>query len=145
MPTPLQKFLIAPLKSGMQTNVKPWLIADDAYSILRNAYTWRGRVKKRVGGRVMNQGVPPAVQQQFTRLRINVGTTDFLGNAAGNVPGVTFAVGQMFSIGPDYYTVNTAGNPSPLLATNPATAGTYSTNTGAFTFTGAVPINSPST
>src|SRR6266567_3178761 len=134
MPTPLQKFLIAPLKSGYQTNVKPWLISNDAYQLLRNAYTWRGRVKKRVGARVMKQSVPISQQQQFTRFRLQVGTTDAFGNAAGIVPGIVFAVGQMFSIANDYFTVDVAGNPAPMLATNPVTAGTYSTVTGAFTF-----------
>lgn len=142
MPTPLQKFLIAPLKSGYQTNVRPWLIADDAYELLRNAYTWRGRVKKRVGGRVMDQSQPIPLQQQFTRLRLRVGTTDAFGNAAGNIPnpGAAPAIGQMFTIGDDYFTVNALGNPAPLLATNPATAGTFDTTTGAFTFGNAAPL-----
>lgn len=135
MPTPLQKFLIAPLKSGQQSNVKPWLIANDAYESLRNAYTWRGRVKKRVGARVMDQSKPIPLQQQFTRLRIRIDTTDAGGNAAGIVPGVVFAIGQMFSIGDDYYTVNALGNPAPLLSTDPLSFGnTYDTTTGAYTF-----------
>ncbi|MGJ0429581.1 hypothetical protein [Methylobacter sp.] len=140
MPAPLQKFLIAPLKSGQQNNVKPWLIANDAYESLRNAYTWRGRVKKRVGARVMDQSKPLPLQQQFTRLRLQVDTTDLFGNAAGVVPGTVFAVGQMFSIGDDYFTVNVAGNPAPLLSTNPAAAGTYDTTTGAYTFLNANPL-----
>ena len=146
MPTPLQKFLIAPLKSGYQTNVKPWLIADDAYAILRNAYTWRGRVKKRIGGRVLNQGVPPAVQQQFTRFRVQVGTLDGFGDLTafvprtGIVPNVTPAIGQMFSIGDDFYTVNALGNPALLLKSNPlTTTATFDTTTGQFVFVNASP------
>ena len=141
MVTPLQKFLIAPLTQGQQSNIKPWLISNDAYQFLRNAYTWRGRVKKRVGAVVMDQSKPIDEQQQFTRLRVNVGTTDGFGNAAGNTPvGVTPAIGQMFSIGDDYYTVNALGNPADLLVTNPATAGTYNTTTRAYSF-GAATIN----
>lgn len=142
MPNPLQKFLIAPLKSGYQTNVKPWLISDDAYQILRNAYTWRGRVKKRVGAQVMDQSRPVNLQQQFTRLRLALPATNNVGNAVGNIPnpGAAPAIGQMFSIGPDYFTVNALGNPAPLLVTNPATAGTFDTTTGAYTFTGATPL-----
>ena len=139
MPTPLQRFLIAPLKSGEQNNIKPWLIADDAYEVLRNAYTWRGRVKKRVGAWVMDQGKPEDEQQQFTRLRILINTTDpITGNAAGTVPGTIFSIGQMFSIGADTFTVNQFGTPSNLLfAPGAAIVATYDTTTGAYVFTGA--------
>ncbi len=142
MPTPLQKFLIAPLKSGQQNNVKPWLIANDAYESLRNAYTWRGRVKKRVGARVMDQSQPIPLQQQFTRLRIRIDTTDDAGDSVSvlPVPGTVFAIGQMFSIGPDYFTVESLGTPSLLLATNPASDGTFNTTTGTFAFIGATPL-----
>lgn len=142
MPSPLQKFLIAPLKSGQQTNLKPWLITNDAYESLRNAYTWRGRVKKRFGARVMDQGPDEEFQQQYTRLRLVVGTTDAFGNAVGNIPapGAAPAIGQMFTIGDDYFTVNALGNPTPLLATNPATGGTLDTTTGAFSFGAAAAL-----
>lgn len=136
-----QNFLIAPLKSGIQTNRKPWLIADDAYQLLRNVYTWRGRVKKRWGARVLDQAHPVELQQQFTRLRINVGTTNNIGGAvgfAGN--GTVRGIGQMFSIGNDYYTVDTLGTPSLLLSTNALAAGTYNTTTGAYSFVGATPL-----
>ena len=139
MAVPLQRFLIAPLVSGQQTNVKPWLIANDAYESLRNSYIWRGRLKKRFGGRVMDQSQPIARQQQFTRLRINVGTTNGAGGLIGFVPGAIFKVGQMFSIGTVYYTVNALGNPAPLLSTNPASAFTYDTTLGTFTVLNAAP------
>ncbi len=135
MPIPLQKFLIAPLKSGYQTNVKPWLIADDAYELLRNVYTWRGRVKKRVGAQVMDPSKPSQERQQFTRLRILVATTDINGDASGTVPGTIFAIGQMFSIGANTFIVNVLGNPADLL-TDPLSAlvNTFDTTTGAFNF-----------
>lgn len=155
MPTPLQKFLIAPLKSGYQSNVKPWLIANDAYQILRNAYTWRGRVKKRVGARVMKQSVPINQQQQFTRFRLQVATTDpITGDATGFVPRTGFvpnatpAIGQMFSIGNDYFTVDTLGAPADLLSTNLGVlVHTYDTTSGfatsgQFIFNNATP-NAP--
>lgn len=36
------RFLIAPMQSGLQTNLRPWLIQDDAFSQLNNAYLFRG-------------------------------------------------------------------------------------------------------
>ncbi len=137
---PLQSFLIAPLKSGVQTNKKPWLIADDAYELLRNVYCWRGRVKKRFGARVMDQSVTVNRQQELTRLRVKVGTTDALGDAIGFVPGNIFAIGQMFSIGSIYFTVNELGAPAALLSTNSLMVGTYNTVLGTYTFLNSVPL-----
>ncbi len=137
----LQKFLIAPLKSGQETNLKPWLIADDAYEELRNMYTWRGRVKKRFGARVMQQSSPENLQQQFTRLRMQLDPTDGAGNAASNVPGAVYKIGQMFSIGADVYTVVALGNPGVMITTSgTATVFTYDTTTGAYVFMGAAAL-----
>lgn len=44
-----QPLLIAPFQSGLQRYFKPFLIGDDAFEELSNAYTWRGVVKKRDG------------------------------------------------------------------------------------------------
>ena len=138
-----QKFLIAPPKSGQQTNLKPFLIADDAYEELRNMLVWRGRVKKRFGARVMDQGASVPQQQQLTRLRIKVDTTDGAGNStpALVVPGTVFKIGQMFSIGADVYTVVVLGNPGVMLSTSgTATTFTYDTTTGAFVFANAAAL-----
>ena len=134
-----QRFLIAPLKSGQQTNLKPWLIADDAYEELRNMYTWRGRLKKRFGARTMDQAAPEDQQQRFTRLRISVDVTNNAGNStpALQVPGAVHKIGQMFSIGTKYYIVNVLGNPAPLLQDGTTAVATYDTTTGAYVFAGA--------
>src|SRR5215469_4150043 len=43
----LQSVLIAGNMKGLQTNVKPWLLPDEAFQYLYNAYVFRDRVKKR--------------------------------------------------------------------------------------------------
>ena len=50
---PMDKFFIAPYdkNSGLNTAVRPWLIPDEAFADLTNAYQFRGRVRKRFGGR----------------------------------------------------------------------------------------------
>lgn len=135
----IDRFMIAPINIGLQTDVRPWLIPDDAFSSLLNAYIFRGRVRKRFGSYLMNTGVDASIAQLYSRLRINIGTTNGAGTAAGNVPGAQFHVGQMFSIDTQIYTVNVAGTPAAMLNTG-AGAATYNTNTGAYTFAGA-PIN----
>lgn len=127
---PTDKFLIAPLKSGAQDNVKPWLIMTDAFSLMRNLYTWRGSVKKRFGSRVMNGSQDPPFDQLFTRLRVNIGTTDGNGDFNNFAPGAIFAVGQMFSCGDELFTVNATGTPAAMLATGASTVHTFDTTTG---------------
>lgn len=120
--------------SGLQTNVKPFLIPDNAFAELENMYISRGRVRKRLGSVWMGQS------QLHTRLRYLVTTTDEYGDATSTAPGTIFAIGQMFSIGEDTFTVTTLGTPVSLLSTNPIASMTYNTTTGAIVVSGADPL-----
>ena len=122
------KFLVAPINSGLITNTKSWQIMDDAFELLENAYVFRGRVRKRFGSTLM--GTTPLA----SRLRVNIGTTDgTTGNlTATNLPG-NLAIGQSFSAGSVIFTVYQLGNP----------AATYTTDA---TITGSVNnVSSPNT
>jgi hypothetical protein len=138
------RFMVAPIEVGTQTNLKPWLIADDAFQTLENAYLFRGRIRKRFGSYLMNQVVGDNVAQLYSRLRINIGTTaavtgNFSGfvplDATSGLPIATPSVGQLFSVGSTIFTVNALGLPAVLLTTGAATA-TYNTTTGAIVITG---------
>jgi hypothetical protein len=114
------RFLIAPLNTGLQTDLKPWLIMDDAYTTLQNAYVFRGRVRKRFGGSLMGNTKNP----QLSRLRIQIGVTVNGGDFTGNVraltanPTLPISVGQMFSIGNQLFTiVSNSMAPAPMLNT----------------------------
>jgi hypothetical protein len=107
---PMDRFLIAPFKTGQQQDVRPWLILDDAFQELNNAYVFRGRVRKRPGSSVMNTSVPLSIQQLYTRLRVGLGTTDADGDASSSAPGYIYQPGQMFSIGDAIFTVKATGN-----------------------------------
>ena len=124
------RFFIAPYDkdSGLRSNYKPFLIPDQAFSSLDNAYVFRGRVRKRFGSRWLSN------DQTGTRLRLIIGQN----------PGDTFtfdvttlqivpAVGQMFSIGTNIYTVAQTGN---LLVNGVATVATYDLGTGIVTIDG---------
>ena len=116
------KFFIAPYdtESGLQNNVRPWLIPDTAFAECNNAYVWRGRVRKRFGSRWLD-----ATTSLSSRLRVQIGTTSGLGFFAGTVPVTTIgpnnfpivtpAVGQLFSIGTEVFTVNVIGGTVNLL------------------------------
>ncbi len=132
------RFLIAPLNTGLETDLKSWLIPDDAFAELQNAYVFRGRVRKRFGSRFMGTGwSSPQTEPLFSRLRIDLGNTDGSGDASGTVPGNIFKLGQMFSVGTTIFTVNngTAGIQN-MLSTGTAT-GTYDVSDGAYAITGA--------
>jgi len=137
---PSDKFFIAPYDqdSGLQTDVKPWLISDQAFSELNNVYVFRGRVRKRFGSRWIGD------TQLSSRLGVNLGNTDGSGNFAGSTPQsggsplVTPAIGQTFSVGTALFTVVATGNPANMLR-NDGVVGTatFDTTTGAVVIHGA--------
>lgn len=133
------RFFIAPYdeKSGLQTNYKPWLIPDEAFSELDNAYVFRGRVRKRFGSRWLGDS------SLVSRLAIDVGTITG-GAISGNVrtinadAGMPTSIGQSFSIGDIIFTVfNTASGPQQMLRSdNVASTATYDLTTSDFNITG---------
>ena len=132
---PAQRFLIAPYdqKSGLTRNSRPWIIPDNAFASLTNAYVFRGRVRKRIGTRYMSQD-----SSLLSRLRMQVATITSQA-ASGTVPAAAGAVGQAFSIGENIFTVNVTGTPANLLIDGTATTATFDTSSGAFVFNG-VPV-----
>jgi len=136
------RFLIAAFQDGWRSDLKPWLIPDEAFAELNNAYVFRGRIRKRFGSELMGYGYSSSqTQQLFSRLRINIDTTDGSGDTSGTVPGNIFGIGQLFSIGDSIYTVYQTGTPAAMLSTDGTTIiASYNTSTGAYNFVGA-PIN----
>lgn len=138
------RFFIAPYDedSGLQTNLKPWLIPDQAFSELNNAYVFRGRVRKRFGSRWTGDS------QFSSRLGINLGTITG-GAFSGNVrtinldSGMPTAVGQSFSIGTVVFTVvNPASGPQQMLRTdNVVATATYDLSNSNVVISGVVAPN----
>lgn len=136
---PYDRFMIAPLNTGLQNDLKPWLIPEDAFETLNNAYVFRGRIRKRFGSRLMNGATPLTTQQLTSRLRINIGTTDGAGNFGPFVvPGTVWKIGQLFSVSTGMFTVFQANG--AMLATTGS--GTFNTATGTVTITGAAALTS---
>lgn len=128
----IKSYLISSFDIGQKNDIEPWLLPEQAFESLEDAYVWRGRVKKRwgyslIGGTDLN-----------SRLRIDLGNTDANGDFSGTVPGNVFQVGQSFSVGSDIFTVSVTGSapPGTMLSTG-AGSGTYNTTTGAVVITGA--------
>lgn len=131
---PFNTFFIGPLNTGLQNDVRPWLIPDDAFSRLTNAFLYRGRVRKRPGSRLLNGSVAGDVAPLYSRLRLQVGTTDGMGDFGPAVmPGAIGKIGQLFSVGDTQFTVYQANGAT--YTTGMATA-TYNTATRTLTITG---------
>ena len=128
---PLKSYLIGPFESGIINAVQPWLLPEDAFQFLEDAYVWRGRVRKRFGYSLI--GETPLE----SRLRINIGTTDGSGNISTAVPGNVYAIGQGFSIGTEIFTVVVLGTPGNMITTGAATTATYDTSNGNVVINGA--------
>jgi len=78
----MPNLFIGPYKSGLERDVEPWLLPEDAFPTIEDAYVWRGRVRKKPGvkfiGRLQRAGataVPHALA--------NVATGDATYAAAG--------------------------------------------------------------
>lgn len=74
----LQQIYISGSKSGLLNNVKPFLIPEDAFSTLENAYVWRDRVKKREGIKLVGRLRRVLIAQAL-------GNTDGAGDFSGNI------------------------------------------------------------
>lgn len=124
------RFLIAPFEAGLQTDVRPWLLPDNAFSVLQNAYVFRGRTRKRPGAELQNTAVPVGVRQLYSRLAIRLGTTDIATGALpvtaipGNLAkvGMTFSVGFGAAVSAQTITVTALGAPATFI-TNTTLAG----------------------
>jgi hypothetical protein len=114
------RFFIAPYdaNSGLRTDVKPWLIPDEAFSIMKNAYVFRGRVRKRFGTRYTNNQSNPTLSQLRHLLVGAFGGVNTVVTTPSNL-----VVGQTFSVNNVLYTITTITPPGfgdVLLKSNPA-------------------------
>src|SRR5512143_845577 len=72
----LQPVYIGSYVEGLQTDKKPFLLSNEAFSVLENAYVWRERVKKREGiellGRLRRRFTAQALTVPVTGVQFNI-------------------------------------------------------------------------
>jgi hypothetical protein len=122
----VDRFLIANTRIGMEKDLEPFLLPNDAYPDLEDCYLFRGRVKKRDGYRLLG------------RLNRQIGTTDGTGHASITLQNIPLNSGiSSFIVGAEFFQDGGAGG--TLLTNGPGSAN-LNLASGLLTITGA-PIN----
>jgi hypothetical protein len=120
-----EKLVIGPINKGLKLDREPFVIDNDSFPTLINAYQWRGRIKRKRG------------TTQLTRLQRFLGSTDGSGNLTVTISPQPILSGlASFTVGTDVFT--DPGGASPVtLITNSSGSATLNRSTGVLSITGS--------
>jgi hypothetical protein len=123
----MEKIVVGPFNRGLRNDRTPFVIDNDSFPVLINAYQWRGRVKRKRG------------TSKLTRLKRFLGNTDGSGGLVVTILPIPIPDGRSsFVIGSDVFT-DPGGASSVNLITNSAGTGTLDRATGVLTIVGSQP------
>lgn len=125
-----QPLKITGMSTGLVQQRENFLLPDDAYPILQNAYVWREKIIRKSGFQLLG------------RLQRNIGTTDGSGNASITISPLPIQTGiASFSVRTNLFNdPGTTPNPATqtLITSGPGTA-TLNRITGVLTIAGSIP------
>jgi hypothetical protein len=132
-----EKIIVGPINKGLRTDREPFIIDNDSFPTLVNAYQWRGRVKRKRGtsllgrlNRFFNSTQPSStgivVNPTFTITFDGAGNANLLGPYTNSIP-VSFSLQANAAIVPGSVTI--VGSIGPVTYTDPTEDG-YLTPTG---------------
>ena len=125
-----EKLVVGPINKGLRTDREPFVIDNDSFPVLQNAYQWRGRVLRKRGTEPLGQ------------LQRYLGTTNGSGALTVTILPTPITSGiSSFTIGTTILTDPGGASPVTLLS-NSAASATLNRATGVLAITGA-PISTP--
>ena len=136
----VQKIVVGPITKGLRNDVTPFVIDNDSFPILINAYQWRGRVKRKRGTSLLGR-----LTRYFNSNSTSYSSTATINLVAGAANILTgFSLQTNGNIVPGSVTItditsgNTYTDPSMdgTLVGAPAGSGTINYATGAITISG---------
>lgn len=142
-----QKIVVGPVNRGLRNDRTPFVIDNDSFPQLINAYQWRGRVKRKRGTSLLGR-----LQRFFNSLSAsyNPGSTtitlgnDGSGNGTGNLltgfttlqTNASLVPGSIIIVDTTTATTYTDPLSNGVLVGTPTGSGTINYSTGAFVITG---------
>jgi len=115
------KLIVGPIDKGYTTNRLAFNIDNDAFPVLKNAYQWRGRIKRKRGTEFLNR-LTRYINSIISAYATSVSTITLNGSGEGNL--ITgFGLQTNSSIVPGSVTITA---PGPTLYTDPDMDGTLS-------------------
>lgn len=137
----MDKFLIGPFTKGLNRDIVPFLLPEDAFTRLTNMRIYQNRIIRKPAFTLLNDADPYGLK---SRLKVLIGTTDAV---TGNFPinpivvGAVGAIGQQFSVGNAIFTVTQVNGAMDVTNGGGAT-GTFNTVTTGLSIIGATPNTS---
>ena len=120
-----EKLVVGPINKGLKTDRTAFVIDNDSFPTLVNAYQWRGRIKRKRGTSLLG------------RLKRYLGTTDGSGNLAVTISPTPISTGiTSYVVGSNIFTDPGGTSPVNLTSNGPGTA-TLNRSTGVLTITGS--------
>ena len=133
-----EKLIVGPFNKGKVTNRQAFYIDNDSFPTLKNAYQWRGRIKRKRGTEQLTRLKRPF---DSTSTATNPGTTTQTLDGSGNGNLLTgFTSSGIQSTATLVPTSVTITAPGPTLYTDPAGDGTLSPSGSINYATGAITI-----
>lgn len=121
-----EKIVVGPINQGLRTDRTPFVIDNDSFPTLLNAYQWRGRVKRKRGTSLLG------------RLQRYLGSTDGSGNLTVTIyPPPEDGISSI-KVGSNIFT-DPGGTGTVNLVTNGPGTATLVRTTGVLTITGSNP------
>lgn len=121
-----------PINRGLRTDVLPFVIDNDSFPTVINAFQWRGRVKRKRGTTFLG------------RLQRYLGSTDGSGNLTVTIVPIPIGNGiSSFTVGTDIFTDPGGGIGDIPLITNSNGSATLNRGTGVLTIMMSSQLNTP--